>query len=427
MKILVWCPHLNMGGGGRLLSQLAPALAQQAEVDLVKLAVPAEAMEAGDLDSLKRAPISFFGLTPEKKMGTVYRWLKTEGQVLGVRGTGRVKMALRNRLIEDPTVESLKWEAEQLRQAARDCDVVYAFWPQLQRFHQIDKPLVCSPQDTTNLDFPEILGWKQTRDEYARAAQWLSGAQRIIVSSQCTKNNLVRLFGDHCKSAVVIPHAILPSDANPTVSLDLSLLRKLPERYIVFPGNITAHKNHYTLLAAWARFLGRKQYPLVLFGSDTEILNETSPPLDSQAARVVGLIRRKQLQQDEDFYALGYLADAYVLPLIERATALIMPSLAEGGGSYPVEEALSLGVPVLCSDIPVMREHLAGRSAKIGWFDPESPESILRAINDLFDNYDDYKRTALNAIRDPRYTWEDIAAQYVGVFQSAIDQARNPV
>jgi glycosyltransferase involved in cell wall biosynthesis len=226
---------------------------------------------------------------------------------------------------------------------------------------------------------------------------------------------------------VVIPHAILPSGANPTVSLDPSLLRKLPERYIVYPGNITAHKNHYTLLAAWARFLGRKQYPLVLFGSDTEMLNETSSPLDSQAARVVGLIRRKQLQQDEDFYALGYLADAYVLPLIERAAALIMPSLAEGGGSYPVEEALSLGVPVLCSDIPVMREHLAGRSAKIGWFDPESPESILRAINDLFDNYDDYKRTALNAIRDPRYTWEDIAAQYVRVFQSAIDQARNPV
>jgi glycosyltransferase involved in cell wall biosynthesis len=142
---------------------------------------------------------------------------------------------------------------------------------------------------------------------------------------------------------------------------------------------------------------------------------------------VVGLIKRKQLQQDEDFYALGYLADDYVLPLIERATALIMPSLAEGGGSYPVEEALSLGVPVLCSDIPVMREHLAGRSAKIAWFDPESPESILRAINDLFDNYDEYKRTALNAIRDHRYTWDDIAAQYVRVFQSAINQAINPV
>ena len=33
-----------------------------------------------------------------------------------------------------------------------------------------------------------------------------------------------------------------------------------------------------------------------------------------------------------------------------------MSSLDEGGDSYPVEEALSVCIPVLCSDIPVMRK-----------------------------------------------------------------------
>jgi glycosyltransferase involved in cell wall biosynthesis len=162
-----------------------------------------------------------------------------------------------------------------------------------------------------------------------------------------------------------------------------------------------------------------------MFGEGTQALTGNARGGNPLLDRLRGLIARNGLRAGEDFHALGYIADADVLPVIGGAAALVMPTLAEGGGSYPVEEALSVGVPVLCSDIPVMREHLAGRTAKVGWFDPESADSILRALEDLFDNYDEYRRSALSAASDVRYTWDDIASQYVRAFRAAIEKTGN--
>jgi len=45
--------------------------------------------------------------------------------------------------------------------------------------------------------------------------------------------------------------------------------------------------------------------------------------------------------------------------LIRSARALLMPSLAEGFG-LPIQEALTLGTPVIASDLPAHREIAAG-------------------------------------------------------------------
>jgi glycosyltransferase involved in cell wall biosynthesis len=49
------------------------------------------------------------------------------------------------------------------------------------------------------------------------------------------------------------------------------------------------------------------------------------------------------------------IPSAHLCALMQNATAVLMPSFAEGYG-IPVVEALSLGTPVICSDIPVFRE-----------------------------------------------------------------------
>jgi hypothetical protein len=81
-----------------------------------------------------------------------------------------------------------------------------------------------------------------------------------------------------------------------------------------------------------------------------------------------------------------------------------------------------MGVPVLCSDIPVMREHLSRHSAQIGWFDPESTDSITNAMERLIERYDEYKLSAMAGANDSAVSWDDIAAQYMSVFQSAYDE-----
>ena len=272
--------------------------------------------------------------------------------------------------------------------------MVYAFWPHRQKFPITDKPVVCTFQDATFFEFPEILGGHETKAEWFRAHDWLQRSARVIVSSASTREVLVRRFGDHCKAAALIPHAISPLAGVAASGPGGRLRAQLPTRYIVYPAGITSHKNHHTLLLAWSRFRRRKEYPLVLLGVGTDLLNGQEPewPADWQHSRLVGVVGRSGLRPRDDFYALGHVDDSEVVDLIGGAAALVMPSLAEGGGSFPVEEALSLGVPVLCSDIPVLREQVARRSARVLWFDPESPDAIVAAVETLLDDYEDTRR-----------------------------------
>jgi glycosyltransferase involved in cell wall biosynthesis len=69
-------------------------------------------------------------------------------------------------------------------------------------------------------------------------------------------------------------------------------------------------------------------------------------------------------------------SDDRLAALYRGATAMILPSLYEGFG-LPLVEALSLGVPVYCSDTPVFRE-VAGNHAH--FFDPWDIDSITDAV-----------------------------------------------
>jgi glycosyltransferase involved in cell wall biosynthesis len=71
-----------------------------------------------------------------------------------------------------------------------------------------------------------------------------------------------------------------------------------------------------------------------------------------------------------------------VASVLPNYDAYIMPSLFEGYGIAPME-AMAAGMPVLLSDIPVLRE-VAGESPL--YFDPLNPQSIADAIKEALQN-----------------------------------------
>jgi glycosyltransferase involved in cell wall biosynthesis len=73
---------------------------------------------------------------------------------------------------------------------------------------------------------------------------------------------------------------------------------------------------------------------------------------------------------------MGYLSEADKADVIQASAGVIFPSLSEGFG-IPIVEGAVLGVPVLCSDIPVFRE-VAGPSAL--YFDPMDAGSLVAAV-----------------------------------------------
>jgi glycosyltransferase involved in cell wall biosynthesis len=117
--------------------------------------------------------------------------------------------------------------------------------------------------------------------------------------------------------------------------------------YFVCLGTIEPRKNHLLLLHLWRH------------------LAETLPP--GTVPRLVVIGRRGwENEQVVDMLErcpalaghveeLGGCPDARLSALLRGARALLMPSFAEGYG-MPVAEALSVGTPVVCSDLATLRE-----------------------------------------------------------------------
>jgi glycosyltransferase involved in cell wall biosynthesis len=76
------------------------------------------------------------------------------------------------------------------------------------------------------------------------------------------------------------------------------------------------------------------------------------------------------------------LSDAKVASLLRGARGLLLPSFAEGFG-LPVIEALASGVPVLCSDLPALRESGGGVPE---YLYPQDAEAWRTAVLDYASN-----------------------------------------
>jgi glycosyltransferase involved in cell wall biosynthesis len=405
LKIFIWSPIINPGGGERLLFRMISAINKNPRISHVTFFGPKnEAFE----HLLLNENITVVSSNKLNRFSTLLKGL-------------RLPHFIKRRLL----FRAIKIDERELQNIlsfhSGQNDVTYVFWPHRHQFPDglLNRVVCCTIQDLTFFDFPEILGWEQTQQEKASMAGWLKNTKLVIVSSENTQNRLHFHYPDLAKNVNIIRHDILPDTLELAENVNLREFN-LPQNYIVFPSNITVHKNHDNLFLAWAKFKHHTDLPLVLFGSGTEVFNP-----DYQNHWRASVLLRTGLCANKDFFALGYIPDKFVLPIVKNSKALIMPTLSEGGGSYPIEEALSVSIPVLCSDIPVLHEQLSGRSAIIGWFDPTSPASIVQALDSLLENYAEYKQAAIKAANDPRPSWDDVAEHYVQAFYSALQLKTN--
>lgn len=144
-------------------------------------------------------------------------------------------------------------------------------------------------------------------------------------------------------------------------------------------GTIEGRKNHLLLLEIWARLVARlgDQAPRLL------IIGQRG----WQADRAFELMDRFQ-GRNSHVVELNDCSDAELARHLATARAVLFPTHAEGFG-LPLVEALSLGVPVIASDLPVFREigqgapTLLDPADEAGWeaaiLDYARPESAARA------------------------------------------------
>jgi glycosyltransferase involved in cell wall biosynthesis len=99
--------------------------------------------------------------------------------------------------------------------------------------------------------------------------------------------------------------------------------------------------------------------------------HESTPGLPPLVLAGPGHARR-----DDGVRSVGYLSDVDLRSVVAGAAALVLPSRDEGFG-LPVLEALACDVPVVCSDVPALREVAGGHASLVPFGDVEAMGATL--------------------------------------------------
>ena len=142
--------------------------------------------------------------------------------------------------------------------------------------------------------------------------------------------------------------------------------------YFLMLGTIEPRKNHLLALNLWRRLASeRRSLPrLVIVGERGWENEQTLALLERSPALRGNVIERSGL------------AAAELAALVKGARALLAPSFDEGYG-LPMVEALTLGTPVIASDIPVFREVSQGCARLLSPLDGDAwAAEIIRMSED---------------------------------------------
>jgi len=236
-------------------------------------------------------------------------------------------------------------------------------------FQHADIPLVSIIYDLQYHYYPQFFSDAEARGRDQTFQLAARRSARLACISDYVRQTVLE-YGNLPPEKVRTVHICLPERLSvPSEAVTLAVLegRGLSRQgYLIFPANFWPHKNHAVLLTAFGLFA--KAHPdsglkLVLTGADTGLALELK-----QAAVSMGLSER--------IVFTGYVSDDDLAALTAGALALVFPSLFEGYG-MPVAEAMSMGVPVLCSGVTSLPE--VGGDAVL-YFDPRKPEDVAEAI-----------------------------------------------
>lgn len=221
--------------------------------------------------------------------------------------------------------------------------------------------------DLIPLTHPECCRRGERERHLARLVNMMKLGTAIVTNSEDT---LVQLAGFAREQGMPLPASVAaPLGFVSNVTGEAIGPRPRPEPYFVVLGTIEPRKNHMLLLRLWRQLvsaLGPHAPHLHIIGQRGWDWEPVLAMLDTDpAAR-------------EFVHELGPCSDTEVMRHLRHAQALLFPSLAEGFG-LPLVEALSVGTPVLASDLPVFHE-IANDVPE--YFSPADDSAWLQALLD---------------------------------------------
>ena len=232
--------------------------------------------------------------------------------------------------------------------------------------------------DLQHLHLPRFFTAKQISDRDRSYKELCDRCTRVVVSSQCSLDDLHKFAPSSRHKADVLSFVAMPPQLHPEHSLaEMQATYHFDAPYFLLPNQFWAHKNHRVVIRALQQLKEKNRQVLVLATGETRDLRNPTYFCDlmrfAEEARVLDCFR-----------VLGAIPSRHLAVLMHHAVGFINPSLFEGW-STSVEEAKSMGRKIILSDIPVHREQAPQRGA---FFHPEDTNGLADLLEDTLSSYD---------------------------------------
>jgi len=220
----------------------------------------------------------------------------------------------------------------------------------------------------------------------------------IITDSFFSKNEILK-YGNISDSKIKVIHLAVDKNIFNLKPLNTDMIKEkynLPEKYILFIGNIKKHKNLSRLIDAFSNLIISKKldYSLVLVGK---------------------ISKENQLTSNNKVIFTGAVEDEEIALFYKSASLFVFPSYYEGFGLPPLE-AMASGCPTIVSHSASIPE--VCRNATY-YFDPFSKKDILSALTYTLLNNKVRLSLIEKGIENAKYfSWDKTVGMHISLINS---------
>ena len=247
---------------------------------------------------------------------------------------------------------------------------------------EVDIPYVMAIHDLQHRLQPHFPEMSANGNLYRREYIFRNAARYatiLISESEVGKQDILRFYaaygitGERVKVLPYLPSLPGIGEVSEAEKQRVRIAYHLPDRYLFYPAQFWAHKNHLRIVQA-LHLLNQEHHlkiPIVFAGTHTGRQRRNYEQL-------LALIR--ELGMADQILFPGYVPDQDMPGLYAGSVVLLMPTFF-GPSNIPVLEAWAYGCPVITSDIHGIREQ-CGQAALL--VDPSSVEAIANGVYRLW-------------------------------------------
>lgn len=280
----------------------------------------------------------------------------------------------------------------------------------------LSKPAVVTIHDVIAFSHPLFCTPGSARVQKELVPRSVKVARRVIVPSLASKDELLRnVKGAKEERIDVIPWGVSgefkPLEGKAEREKTRTAMQ-LPERYVLFVGNLEPKKNITNLIRAFVAAKLNKKLPHKLVLAGQRGWGMTTLERDI-----------RNLGANDSVFFTGYIPQPALPALYSLADLFVMPSLIEGFG-MPVLEAMACGCPVVISPDAALRE-VCGSAARVAPYDSEKPLQPLReAIEEILLGKETERQALIQRglERAKLFTWERTARLTRETYEKALKE-----